>query len=57
MAQALGEIQKMTIDEIKQQYPLHYLVWNNDYDELKKELSKQLPQVRQVWLTFIFNRD
>lgn len=44
MAQALGETQKMTIDEIKEQYPLHYLVWNNNYDELKKELLKPVPQ-------------
>lgn len=51
MAQAVGELQKMTIDEIKQQYPLHYLVWTNDYEELKKELVKPLSQVRQVWLT------
>lgn len=29
-----------TVDTIKQKYPLHFLVWNNDYMHLEQELAK-----------------
>ncbi|KAL0272496.1 UNVERIFIED_CONTAM: hypothetical protein PYX00_005438 [Menopon gallinae] len=29
-----------SIETIKEQYPLHWLVWNNDYEELESVLSK-----------------
>uniref|UniRef100_A0A069DZB8 Putative ankyrin repeat protein n=1 Tax=Panstrongylus megistus TaxID=65343 RepID=A0A069DZB8_9HEMI len=32
------------MDQIKEQFPLHLLVWNNDYDALKSELSKGVSQ-------------
>ncbi|XP_023723986.1 ankyrin repeat domain-containing protein 13D isoform X1 [Cryptotermes secundus] len=31
-----------SIDFIKSEYPLHWLVWNNEYKELDKELSKKV---------------
>ncbi|XP_066997848.1 ankyrin repeat domain-containing protein 13D isoform X2 [Anabrus simplex] len=31
-----------SLDFIKSEYPLHWLVWNNDYKELDKELSKNV---------------
>ncbi|PSN45064.1 Ankyrin repeat domain-containing protein 13B [Blattella germanica] len=31
-----------SIDVIKSEYPLHWLVWNNEYKELDKELSKKV---------------
>lgn len=34
----------ISIDNIKEQYPLHWLVWNNDYQELQ-ELLLQTEQV------------
>lgn len=36
--------QKLIMDQIKEQFPLHLLVWNNDYDALKSELSKGVSQ-------------
>lgn len=30
----------MLVSEIKEKYPLHYLVWKNDYDELEKILKE-----------------
>jgi len=30
-----------SIDFIKSEYPLHWLVWNNEYKELDKELSQK----------------
>lgn len=32
----------ISIDEIKAQYPLHYLIWTNHYKELEEELSKRV---------------
>lgn len=29
------------IDFIKKEYPLHLLVWQNDYHQLEKELSSR----------------
>lgn len=43
MAEALAK--KLTIDEIKTQYPVHFCVWNNDYDGLKEKLDTDLAQV------------
>lgn len=34
-----------SIDFIKSEYPLHWLVWNNEYKELDKELSKKASSV------------
>jgi hypothetical protein len=28
-------------DAIKQKYPLHYLVWNNDTDELEQLIKQE----------------
>ncbi|KAG8233087.1 hypothetical protein J437_LFUL013087 [Ladona fulva] len=35
-----AELEMSTIESIKANYPLHWLVWNNNYEELDKELSK-----------------
>lgn len=35
----------LTIEEIKQQYPLHLCVWNNDLEGLKEKLDGQIEQV------------
>ncbi|XP_073985484.1 ankyrin repeat domain-containing protein 13D isoform X3 [Rhodnius prolixus] len=32
--------QKLIMDQIKEQFPLHLLVWNNDYEALKSLISK-----------------
>lgn len=37
----------ISIDRIKEQYPLHWLVWNNDYQELQELL--QTEQVRILY--------
>jgi hypothetical protein len=34
-----------SIDFIKSEYPLHWLVWNNEYKELDKELSQKASNV------------
>jgi hypothetical protein len=34
-----------SIDFIKSEYPLHWLVWNNEYKELEKELSKKVVSI------------
>jgi hypothetical protein len=34
-----------SIDFIKSEYPLHWLVWNNEYKELDKELSKKVVSI------------
>lgn len=36
---------RITIEEIRKQYPLHLLVWENDYDGLKKELENNITTV------------
>lgn len=40
-----------SIDFIKSEYPLHWLVWNNEYKELDKELSKKAVSisVKGIW--------
>jgi hypothetical protein len=40
-----------SIDFIKSEYPLHWLVWNNEYKELDKELSKKVVSisVKSMW--------
>ncbi|XP_054257954.1 ankyrin repeat domain-containing protein 13D isoform X2 [Macrosteles quadrilineatus] len=43
MAQASAPI-LLTIEEIKQQYPLHFCVWNNDLEGLKEKLDGQIEQ-------------
>jgi len=30
----------MLLNEIKEKYPIHYLVWNNEADELDKALKE-----------------
>lgn len=35
----------MLVSEIKEKYPLHYLIWNNDYQELEKELKENKVRV------------
>lgn len=35
---------KMSTDQIQADYPLHWLVWNNDFEELQQALDLQ--QVR-----------
>jgi hypothetical protein len=35
-----------SIDFIKSEYPLHWLVWNNEYKELDKELSKKVVSIK-----------
>lgn len=32
----------VNIDTIQKNYPLHWLVWNNNYVELEEELSTKL---------------
>ncbi|CAO1416303.1 unnamed protein product [Diamesa tonsa] len=32
----------MLVDEIKTKYPIHYLVWNNEFNELEKELKLKI---------------
>lgn len=41
MAEASSQ-PRITIEDIKRQYPLHLLVWENDYDGLKKELGNNV---------------
>ncbi|KAK9503794.1 hypothetical protein O3M35_010276 [Rhynocoris fuscipes] len=36
--------QNLLMARIKEEYPLHLLVWNNDFDALKAELSKGISQ-------------
>ncbi|XP_014209617.1 ankyrin repeat domain-containing protein 13D isoform X2 [Copidosoma floridanum] len=38
----------VTIDEIKQTYPLHWLVWNNDHQELDKLLDTNEYDIEQL---------
>ena len=35
----------ITTDLIKSEYPLHWLIWNNNYQELSKELSNNCVSV------------
>lgn len=35
-------IEMVNIDTIQKNYPLHWLVWNNNYVELEEELSTKL---------------
>lgn len=30
----------MLVKEIQEKYPIHYLVWNNDYQDLEKLLKE-----------------
>jgi hypothetical protein len=34
-----------SVDFIKSEYPLHWLVWNKEYKELDKELSQKASNV------------
>jgi len=43
MAQAAGA-KLLTTEEIKQQYPLHFCVWNNDLTGLKEKLDSETVQ-------------
>ncbi|RZF44407.1 hypothetical protein LSTR_LSTR010036 [Laodelphax striatellus] len=33
---------RITLEDIRKQYPLHLLVWNNDYEGLKKEFENEI---------------
>lgn len=37
----------VNIDTIRKNYPLHWLVWNNNYVELKEELSSELHDIEK----------
>ncbi|XP_075220941.1 ankyrin repeat domain-containing protein 13D isoform X2 [Lycorma delicatula] len=41
MAEASGQ-PRITLDDIRKQFPLHLFVWQNDYDRLKKELENNI---------------
>lgn len=30
----------LTIDRIKEKYPIHWFVWNNDFSELQQAIDK-----------------
>jgi hypothetical protein len=40
-----------SIDFIKSEYPLHWLVWNNEYKELDQELSKKATSVSVKYIS------
>lgn len=42
----------VTIDTIKETYPLHWLVWNNDYIELDKILSTNQVKINNNSISF-----
>lgn len=59
----------ITIDKIKEKYPLHWLVWNNDYQELEEHLKMEKVSKgflylyksnhdnrAQIFFFFIFNK-
>lgn len=35
----------MLVKEIKEKYPIHYLVWNNDFQDLEKLLKENKVKV------------
>lgn len=42
----------MLVQEIQEQYPVHYLVWNNEYQELERALKEN--KVDYNFLLFFF---
>lgn len=55
----------VNIDTIQKNYPLHWLVWNNNYVELEEELSTKLvgkmiknrkKKGTVIWSLIAFNR-
>lgn len=41
----------MLVSEIKEKFPLHYLIWNNEYQELEKELKENKVRVERKKIT------
>lgn len=44
----------MLVEEIKTKYPIHYLVWNNEFTELEKELKLKI--VRNIYGSLTFQK-
>lgn len=44
-----------TAEQIKIEFPLHWLVWNNSYQELQEEISKKVVRFSILILNYIFD--
>lgn len=36
----------VTLEYVQNEYPLHWHVWNNNFENLKEELSKKIVSLR-----------
>lgn len=43
-----------SLEKIQQDYPLHWLVWNNDYEELDQALATKKVGGRRILDLYLF---
>lgn len=43
-----------TVEQIKIEFPLHWLVWNNSYQELQEEITKKVVRFTLIFLNYTY---